>query len=198
MSQRTVFTSDTIVIFDTEATAWAGSREHDWSRQGEAREIVQIGAVKASRANNYQVIDTFLVYVKPRINPVLSDYFRDLTGITQDEVDRLGVSFPEAVDQFIAFLGDDTGQVGSNGPDYDVMELNCRYWEMKYPLTHVDFVNLKPHIVALTSGDDAQVESWNLHNLIGRQAQHSAHDGLGDALNILGFLHHMAEAGRIL
>ena len=36
----------TIIIFDTEFTAWAGSQERDFSGPNEYRELVEIGAIK--------------------------------------------------------------------------------------------------------------------------------------------------------
>ena len=69
-----------VVIFDLEFTAWEGSMESRWMRPGELTEIVQIGAVKLDAASLKEV-DAFEMLVKPRVNPVLSDYLVSLTGI---------------------------------------------------------------------------------------------------------------------
>jgi hypothetical protein len=41
------------------------------------------------------IVDRLKLTVKPRLNPVLSQYLIDLTGITQQEVDEEGVDLAE-------------------------------------------------------------------------------------------------------
>ena len=62
------------IVFDTEFTSWEGSMENNWSREGEHRELVQIGALKISDG---KIIDKLDILVKPQINPILSDYFEN-------------------------------------------------------------------------------------------------------------------------
>lgn len=88
------------ILFDTEYTSWKGCLENgraDWQK----KEIVQIAALKID--NHLQVESEFNVYVKPEINPVLSDYFIDLTGITNEKLAAEGVPFYEAYARFKAF-----------------------------------------------------------------------------------------------
>lgn len=88
------------ILFDTEYTSWKGCLENgraDWQK----KEIVQIAALKID--NHLQVESEFNVYVKPEINPVLSDYFIDLTGITNEKLAAEGIPFYEAYARFKAF-----------------------------------------------------------------------------------------------
>lgn len=78
------------VIFDTEYTSCKGCQEHGW-RGRQQREIVQISAIRVS--NDLRVLDTFNVLCRPSINPILSDYFVNLTGITNKQIQSHGVSF---------------------------------------------------------------------------------------------------------
>ena len=55
--------------------------------------------------------------VRPLCNPVLSDYFIDLTGIAQARLDAEGLEFARAFEQFSAFLGPRPGPVLSAGYD---------------------------------------------------------------------------------
>ena len=98
-------TIDEVLIFDTEFTAWSGSVARGWKGPGEHREIVQIGAVIIN-ARDFRELATFSVLVKPVINPVLSSYFEKLTRITNERVQREGVSFAEAARRFMEFTGD--------------------------------------------------------------------------------------------
>ncbi len=94
-----------ITFYDTEFTTWEGAMERDWSGPGEYRELVQIGAVKFD-LDSLQELEEFLVLVKPVKNPVLSDFFTQLTGITNKEIAKDGLPFPEAYKQFRRFMGE--------------------------------------------------------------------------------------------
>jgi inhibitor of KinA sporulation pathway (predicted exonuclease) len=88
-----------IVVFDTEFTTWEGAWARNWSGPNEHREVVQIAAQIIDLETGL-VLDSFSCLVKPSINPVLSDYFINLTGITQTQVDVEGVSFYDAYTSF--------------------------------------------------------------------------------------------------
>ena len=90
------------VIFDTEYTSWRGCQERGWHGK-QKREIVQISALRVS--NDLRVLDTFNVLCKPVFNPILSDYFTNLTGITNAQIQRKGVSFQTAYKKFKKFVG---------------------------------------------------------------------------------------------
>jgi len=100
-----------IVVFDLEITAWPGSVARFWSGPGEHPEIIQIGAVKARTVGGMTETGSMNRYVRPSINPVLSDYIIGLTGIRQSDIDDKGVPFTDAMKEFAAFIGDDTEQI---------------------------------------------------------------------------------------
>ena len=74
-----------VVIFDIECTTWEGAAARDWSGPGEHRELVQLGAVLVE-TDRFAEKAAFSMLAKPRINPVLSKYFINLTQITQEQV----------------------------------------------------------------------------------------------------------------
>ncbi len=89
------------IIFDTEFTSWKGCNENgwvDWQKQ----ELVQIGALKVA-AGSLEVVDKLDLLIKPTINPILSDYFAELTGITNEQVQEKGLAFSEAYSEFYDF-----------------------------------------------------------------------------------------------
>ena len=100
-----IFTEDKAVIFDLEFTSWPGSNERMWSLPEENREVVQIGAVKIETTNGLREMGSFTILVQPLKNPVLSEYFVKLTGITQAQVDNQGSPFPNALAHFTDFIG---------------------------------------------------------------------------------------------
>ena len=46
-----------------------------------------------------------MALVQPTLNPLLSDYLIDLTGITNADIARAGVPIPEGLDGFAEFVG---------------------------------------------------------------------------------------------
>ena len=81
--------TNTIVFYDTEFTTWEGAMENDWSAPGQYREMVQIGAVRFD-LDTLTEVDEFQLLVKPVKNPVLSDFFCELTGISNEDVVKTG------------------------------------------------------------------------------------------------------------
>src|SRR5258708_3499146 len=113
---------DHFVLFDTEFTAWEGSMERGWKGPNEHREIIQIGALKVHGADLSEE-DVFSRYVKPRINPRLSEYIIALTGITQEKINDEGVPFEIALEDFNRWSRE--LPLWSHGNDLPVMKENC-------------------------------------------------------------------------
>lgn len=78
------------VIVDLEATCWEG-------REGSKNETIEIGAVLVNE--HKQILSEFEQFVKPLMNPNLSEFCKDLTSITQAQVDAAPY-FYEAVESF--------------------------------------------------------------------------------------------------
>lgn len=94
------------VILDTEYTTWEGALQRMWSGPNEERELVQISAIRLNNFNTLHLAKFFSVYLKPQINPILSDYFVNLTGINQEDLSRKGLSIEEGIKQFADFSKD--------------------------------------------------------------------------------------------
>ena len=67
-----------LIVIDFEATCW--------KERGESSEIIEFPAVLFN-TETAQILDTFHTYVQPTEQPVLSNFCKNLTGITQDQVD---------------------------------------------------------------------------------------------------------------
>lgn len=91
------------IIFDTEYTSWKGCQENGW-RGNQKKEIVQISALKVSE--NLKVLGKFSALCRPVINPILSDYFMNLTGITNEQIEKYGENFADVYAKFEDFVGD--------------------------------------------------------------------------------------------
>lgn len=190
---------ETFIIFDTEFTAWKGSQERDWSGENEERELVQIGALKVKKLKTtIKVVKKLNIYIKPRINPILSDYFKNLTGIEQSTIDEKGRGFREAMKIFYRFCKNKNGEkfnLYSFGNDYHVIKENLKLnsinkkskfykWERKFfditPFFE-PYVNVKKY----SSG--TLYKAFNIKP----KSKSSVHNALWDGISLFISLKHI-------
>ncbi|NQU62377.1 MAG: exonuclease domain-containing protein [Rhodospirillales bacterium] len=182
---------DMIAVMDLEWTAWEGSHARKWSGPDEEMELVQIGALKLQDDDGLTEIDGLDILVKPRINPDLSDYFINLTGITQALLDAEGFDFPAALDQLKAFFGDDTKVVYSWGRDYKVIQENCRLNGLDFPFDVALFSDAREILAPIVGPEVTSVDSSQLPGAMGFDGPVTSHQGIDDCRCI-------AETLRIL
>jgi len=106
------------ILFDIEATCWDGFHSND------IQEIIELAAIRVDRFGNRQ--DSFESFVRPELNPQLSFYCRNLTLITQEDVDRA----PDFEDVYFDFEewsdpDPDTYFVAWGRFDYEIMDDQC-------------------------------------------------------------------------
>ena len=129
-----------IIVFDTEYTSWEGAQTRNWSGPGEFREIVEIGAILVS-TKDFSELDSIDLYILPRKNPKLSDYFVELTGITQKKVDKEGLDFTEALEKFLKWSRD--YKMFSWGNDGKDIEENCKLEQVPFFFDQSRFVDAR-------------------------------------------------------
>lgn len=122
--------NNVLIIFDLEATCGEDLPKHK-------REIIEVGAVKVLDGN---VIDTFQKFIKPKNHNQLSQYCKDLTHISQKEID--GASHPKEVLQtFIEWAGN---AVFASWGDFDANIMQKELHKNKLTATTIiQFVNLQ-------------------------------------------------------
>ncbi|HEY5337551.1 MAG TPA: 3'-5' exonuclease [Rhizomicrobium sp.] len=179
------------VLFDTEYTAWEGSMANRWLRPGEFREVVQIGAVKVD-ARTLAIVAEFEILVQPRCNPVLSDYFQKLTGITNVAVNARGVGFREAYERFVAFVGDDG--MAAFGRDDIVLADNLKLYGIR------DAPPIPPHTNIAIWLRENGISTSGLHacdiaGACGIAFEGRKHDALDDARSIAAGVRALVERG---
>ncbi len=179
------------VLYDTEYTAWEGSMAARWLRPGEFREIVQIGAVKVDTVT-LETRDELNIFVRPRINAVLSPYFESLTGITNDILAAQGVDFREAYDRFIAFAAG--GPVVSFGRDDLVLKTNLRLYGMGDARPFPEHRNIAPWLVH--NGVDLHgLHACDIAKACGAVFKGREHDALDDSRSLLEGLRALVKRG---
>lgn len=168
------------VIYDLEFTAWPGSMEHRWSRPGEFREVVQIGAVKLD-ADSFAQTGQFNALAKPRLNPVLSHYFEELTGVTNKALAEEGVDFADAYRAFVAFA--EGMPMFSFGRDDLVLFDNIKLYGLQgVPPLPLSF-NIVPWLIE-QGIDPRGLHACDIANSAGAEFDGRRHDALDDARSV--------------
>jgi len=83
------------IVLDLEATC----KENDRSFPNET---IEIGAVKLD--SDFNIISTYNKFIKPKLNPVLTQFCKDLTSITQADIDT-AQTFNEVIEDFKKWAG---------------------------------------------------------------------------------------------
>ena len=183
--------SNEVVVFDTEFTAWRGSVERAWNGPGEFREIVQIGAVRLD-ATTLAETASFSILIRPKLNPVLSDYFVALTRITNERISHEGVEFASGASAFAAFVGE--RRMYCYGRDDRIIAANAERLGMPERWANTTGVNLRQWLVDIGIAV-AGVSSGTLARHVGSVSQGMAHDALIDARSLAEAVRYLVKMG---
>jgi len=184
-----------ITVLDMEWTSWEGAWARGWSGPGEFREIVQIGLVRFADTPVLEELESFQVFVKPILNPTLSRYFMDLTGISQDDVDRHGTSLADALTAMTEFLADDQCPILSHGLDGKYLRENCEKIDIAFGFEDDRFVDIRADVQHFLGHTGSGLTSSDLPARMGFPAPGTAHDAVADCRCIGGALRIMRGAG---
>ena len=180
-----------VVIFDLEFTAWEGSMASRWTRQGEHTEVVQIGAVKLD-AETLREVDCFEMLVRPRVNPVLSDYLTALTNISNDDLAYRGVDFVVAYRAFLDFAGE--AESFAHGRDDLILLGNLKLygWDKALPLLRYSNA---VHWFAEQGIDLKGKRACDVAEAAGAVFEGHKHDALADARGVAAGFRVLIEKG---
>lgn len=162
------------IILDLEATCW------EQKGHGNKNEIIEIGALRINDSG--QIESEFSEFVKPTLNPTLSDFCKNLTSIKQDDVDYSD-KFDKVIERFKAWIGDEDYILCSWGfydktqfeSDCNLHKLDTKWLKNHISLKHqyTGIKKLKRHI-----GMSGALASENL------TLEGTHHRGIDDARNI--------------
>ncbi len=177
------------IIFDLEATCWR-------LRRPPRQEIIEIGAVKVG--NKGERIGEFSAFIKPKLNPKLSDFCKELTSIEQEEVDR-AEDFQEVIWKFEDWLyqSDDRVTLFSWG-DYDKhqLQMDAELHELSIPWVENHMCLKTEHAKLLRLREPVGVKT--ALELSGFTFDGTSHRGIDDARNTARiFEHHFDDWLRI-
>jgi inhibitor of KinA sporulation pathway (predicted exonuclease) len=151
--------------------------------------VVQFGAVSVDAAS-LAARGEFMQLVRPRINPVLSDYFIELTGITNARLEADAVDFETAYTAFRAFLG--KAQIFAYGRDDLVLAENLELYGLDAPLARAR--DIRPWLEA-QGIDSMSIASGEVAKKLGLKLDLQAHDALDDCRSVVAAVRHLVAAG---
>jgi len=141
-------------------------------------EIIQIGAVRVTE--DQEVSDEFQVMVKPKYYRHLNRRVSKLTGIKEARLKEEGVSFPEAMERFRSWCGEDIIFLTWGFDDIAILKENLRLFGLEEGWTD-RWYNAQMIFNAQTDGSNAQKALKTAMEIFGIEATRPAHDALGDA-----------------
>jgi inhibitor of KinA sporulation pathway (predicted exonuclease) len=125
-----------IVVVDVEATCW---KKGVFSRK---KETIEIGAVKLLFDRAESKWPEFQTFVRPQRLPRLSSFCRELTNITQENIDA-APTFPEALQLFLKWSQPLERVVLASWSRYDVWQLDLDLEAHGLPKVAIPFLDVK-------------------------------------------------------
>ena len=201
---------DYIVVFDFECTC-DDKKETKFNVQ----EIIEFPAVVID-VKEQKIIKAFQTYVKPSEHPDLTDFWTELTGITQDQVDG-GVPIETALALFHNFLKD-SNVLGSefilmSWGDFDgkALKKEAEYKNLFVPSYLKEWINIKKAfpISKYTEEEVKEEKVTNVRNVkgvvrgmtdmlekLGLELLGRHHSGIDDSFNIARWILKTLEDGH--
>lgn len=174
---------DIILVIDLEATCWEGS-----APEGMYNEIIEIGISGVnSKTRNIEFKDSIIV--KPE-NSEISEFCTNLTTLTQEFVDKNGVTLQEAFN-ILESRYRSRSRVWSSWGEYDKNQISkeCELKGLKNPMHRVHF-NLKT-LFCVMYALSKEVGVAKALDRMGMKFEGTHHRGDDDAYNIARILNKM-------
>ena len=134
-----------VVVVDVEATCW---KKGIFSRK---KETIEIGAVQWLPDRPRTTWPEFQTFVRPLRLPRLSTFCRELTGITQDNIDQ-APTFPEALRLFLDWSPPLDQIVLATWSHYDVWQLDLDLEAYKLPTLTLPLLDVKKLAARIVGG----------------------------------------------
>ena len=141
-------------------------------------EIIQIGAVRVTEEQ--LVTDEFQVLIKPKYYRRLNRRVNKLIGIKEEQLREEGITFPEAMEQFRAWCGEDIIFLTWGFDDIGILQENLKLFGLETAWTD-RWYNAQMMFNAQTDGSSSQKALKTAMEMFEIEPTRPAHDALGDA-----------------
>ena len=164
-------------------------------------EIIQIGAVRL--LEDQTVADEFQIMVRPKFYRRLNKRVSKLTGIKESRLKEEGVPFPQAMEAFRAWCGEEAVFLTWGFDDITILRENLALFQLPTDWTR-QWYNAQMIFNAQTDDSNSQKALKTAMELFSIEPSRPAHDALGDAYHTalicarLGLSRGVAEYQRAL
>ncbi|WP_299883261.1 3'-5' exonuclease [uncultured Lacinutrix sp.] len=170
-----------IIIIDLEATCWNGEIPN-----GQVNEIIEIGICVLDIITG-SITKSEGILIKPERSKV-SSFCTELTTITQDLLDKEGITFKEACVKLREDYSANHYTWASYGAyDLNMMKKQCKLRGVEYPLSQ-KHINVKTHF-SWVKDLNKKVGMKGALNILKIPLEGTHHRGVDDAKNIAKILH---------
>ncbi|KAF7642389.1 hypothetical protein LDENG_00258690 [Lucifuga dentata] len=186
---------DYICVVDFEATC-----EED-NPSDFLHEIIEFPMVLIN-THTLEIVNTFQEYVKPELNPQLSDFCVKLTGITQKMVDEAD-TFPVVLRRVVAWLQEQ--ELGTKykyamltDGSWDMskfLNIQCRMSRIRYPQFAKKWINIRKSYGNFYKVPRTQTKLSTMLDKLGLKYEGRPHSGLDDSRNIARIALRMLQDG---
>ena len=151
------------------------------------KETIEIGAVRWLPDVAQSTWPEFQTFVRPQRLPRLSSFCRELTGITQENVDA-APTFPEALQSFLDWVKPSEQVVLATWSHYDLWQLNLDLDAHGLPALALPFLDVKK-LAARTVGSKSFEETARA--LVPDTSDMPRHRAIADARRTARILHRL-------
>ncbi|TNM91594.1 3'-5' exoribonuclease 1 [Takifugu rubripes] len=164
-------------------------------------EIIEFPMVLIN-THTLEIVDSFQEYVKPELNPQLSDFCVKLTGITQKMVDEAD-SFPAVLERVVAWLQE--RELGTKykyailtDGSWDMskfLNIQCQISRIRYPQFAKKWINIRKSYRNFYKVSRTQTKLSTMLEKLGLTYSGRPHCGLDDSRNIARIAVRMLQDG---
>lgn len=182
---------DSVIFFDLEFTCWEDNNIiNNWQDALRPPEIIQMGFACYDKIN-HQIKNVFSSYVKPKVNPVLSNYCKKLLSIDDDLIKHS----PELID-VVMKLSNWLNQFSKNYvfsswgiEDYFIMKDDCNRSNIPNPLKNIDYIDLMRISYKMIGINDSKyLDREEVKKYLKIYEKDHTHEALQDAIDLNGIL----------
>ena len=174
-----------LICLDLEFTCWENSMQNDWPDPQFPAEILQVGMAGFDLIQG-QCLTKFSAYVRPALNPRISDYCINLLQISQNIIDN-SPALPQVINQISSFVSsyrDDTTLVCAFGPDCRRFADDAARHNRESPFRQFAYLNLQQEAAKVMGMADKLPEREHVKQHFQLPPSANRHDALDDALDV--------------
>ena len=174
-----------VLCLDVEFTCWENSLRDGWPDPKYPPEILQIGLAGYDNSTG-ETVSEYVSFVRPVLNPALSNYCKNLLGLSQQTIDRaLGLSaVVTEIVEHLRHYSPESCCFCSFGPDLIQIAGDTSRQGLPDPFGQFPWLNLKLEAGSVLNEVGEMPERIDIRSELGLTESLHRHDALDDARDV--------------